>query len=390
MKRLISSACEMLYSRHMDFEAAVSSLDETEDLISLARVYVAIATAASIEEPPTRSMAKKAVDVFWSLLVPDNVEFEANVSEQRDVALALWCQRIDAVTKGRDAFRKDKRALEAMIYVFQVEAKGPISRKVREGLIKHAKQLKDITLDLDEGVRQHFQTGVKYLRGVGVPQDSSKAAYCFSEGAELGHLDSQHKLAWMYFVGQGVVRDIGAAMKLYCTATKNSLQSMTHGDFNEWIHETMLDETIDPKELYKIGSMYLFGWSVRRDETKAFRWLCKAGELGHSSAQHLLGRLYAQGKGVASDVAESRRWYLRAANQGNADAQYELGIASSQGCGVTKDAVEAYKWCNLSAATGHEAAGKLRTDLESGMTQEQVAEAQKLSREFKPRIETDR
>jgi hypothetical protein len=46
----------------------------------------------------------------------------------------------------------------------------------------------------------------------------------------------------------------------------------------------------------------------------------------------------------------------------------------------------AYRWANLAAAQGHEDAAKRREYLAEKMTPEQIAEAQKLSRDFKPKV----
>ncbi len=51
---------------------------------------------------------------------------------------------------------------------------------------------------------------------------------------------------------------------------------------------------------------------------------------------------------------------------------------------MAKDYVEAYKWTLLAAGQGFHAAKALMADLENAMTREQIAEGQKLAREFKP------
>jgi len=52
--------------------------------------------------------------------------------------------------------------------------------------------------------------------------------------------------------------------------------------------------------------------------------------------------------------------------------------------GVPQDDVLAYMWFNLAAARGEKYAGDLRDDLAQHMTSEQIAEAQKLARDWKP------
>ena len=62
-------------------------------------------------------------------------------------------------------------------------------------------------------------------------------------------------------------------------------------------------------------------------------------------------------------------------------AQYVLGVQYALGEGVPKDDVEAYKWLNLSAASGFKGASASREEIAESMNPDQIAEAQKLSRE---------
>ena len=61
--------------------------------------------------------------------------------------------------------------------------------------------------------------------------------------------------------------------------------------------------------------------------------------------------------------------------------------ANPAGYGVQQDYVQAHMWYNLSAAQGWGAAAEARTMLERAMTPAQIAEAQKLAREWKPKPE---
>jgi len=72
----------------------------------------------------------------------------------------------------------------------------------------------------------------------------------------------------------------------------------------------------------------------------------------------------------------------KAAEQGDADAQFNLGYMYYKGNGVVEDDVMAYLWWNLAAAQGFESAKKNKGILSERMTREQIAEAQKLSREW--------
>ena len=93
--------------------------------------------------------------------------------------------------------------------------------------------------------------------------------------------------------------------------------------------------------------------------------------------------LYREGaSGVAKDAARAVPWFQKAAKGGDPKSLYSLGYAYSQGQGVAQDFIEAHKWFNLAAAADVPNAAKARDILASTMTREQVAEAQRLAREW--------
>jgi TPR repeat protein len=74
--------------------------------------------------------------------------------------------------------------------------------------------------------------------------------------------------------------------------------------------------------------------------------------------------------------------YERDAKEGRADALYNLGLAYSTGQGVGVDLIAAHKWFNLAAVRGVEAAKGWRNQLAAEMAPSQIAEAQRLAREW--------
>jgi TPR repeat protein len=64
---------------------------------------------------------------------------------------------------------------------------------------------------------------------------------------------------------------------------------------------------------------------------------------------------------------------------------YDLG-----GHGVPQDYVQAHMWFNLAGASGNADAVKNRETVAAKMTPEQISEAQRLAREWKPRNGTPR
>ena len=116
--------------------------------------------------------------------------------------------------------------------------------------------------------------------------------------------------------------------------------------------------------------------------TSRVQGLISCAETGYAPDQYTLGVMYAEGAGVPEDDAEAVRWYRLAAEQEHASAQYNLGFMYANGDGVPKDLLFAYMWFNLSAAQGNETAQSNNEIIEQQMTREQIAEAQRLSREW--------
>ena len=136
-----------------------------------------------------------------------------------------------------------------------------------------------------------------------------------------------------------------------------------------------------------LGFMYMKGQGVPEDQSEAVKWSRLVAEQGDPRGQHNLGAAYADGQGVPQDYAEARKWFRLAAEQGEATAQLNLGVMYHEGQGVPQDYVEAHKWYNLAASrtTGElrEKAAKNRDLIARDMTPAQVAEAQRVAREWR-------
>ena len=127
---------------------------------------------------------------------------------------------------------------------------------------------------------------------------------------------------------------------------------------------------------------------AQQDEARRSQFLAREAKAkqGDANAQYNLGGSYYFGAGVAKDYVEAVKWIRKAAEQGLALAQYDLGVCYKIGKGVEKDYVEAYAWCNLASAT-NKFAGKTRDDLEKEMSPQQIADAQKRTRELRAIVE---
>jgi hypothetical protein len=124
---------------------------------------------------------------------------------------------------------------------------------------------------------------------------------------------------------------------------------------------------------------------------------------GNAVAQFFLGVMYLNGHGVPQDYTEAAKWYRFAAEQGHPWAQSALGFFFVNGRGVPKNYIQAHMWLNLAAASRfdspfssvktvsekdrrelQEIAAGARDKLALEITPAQIAEAQKLAREWKP------
>jgi TPR repeat protein len=182
--------------------------------------------------------------------------------------------------------------------------------------------------------------------------------------AEAGDADSEYQLGFRYCNGEDVPKDFAKAVKWFRKAAEQSnVQAET-----------------------ALGYCYAMGQGVAKEQTEAAKWYRKAAEQSFAPAEFNLGNCYANGQGVAKDDAEAVKWYRKAAEQNFAQAQISLGLSYALGQGVAKDYVESYKWTLLAASQGDKDAKETMTVLESNMSREQIAEGEKVARNFKPRL----
>jgi TPR repeat protein len=141
-----------------------------------------------------------------------------------------------------------------------------------------------------------------------------------------------------------------------------------------------------------LGFMYANGRGAPQDYAEAVTWYRKAADQGRADAQFNLALMYANGQGVPQDHAEAMTWYRKAAEQGDAAAQLNLGVIYHVGQGVPQDYVQAHKWYNLAAARFPASDSEKRANavrnrdaVTAKMTAAQIAEAQRLAREWKPK-----
>jgi len=131
-----------------------------------------------------------------------------------------------------------------------------------------------------------------------------------------------------------------------------------------------------------LGLMYDQGQGVPQNNDQELYWFLKSAERGYLRAQYNLAVMYQFGQRVPVNYKQSVYWFMMAAEQGHTTSQHSLGVIYAEGRGVPRDYVQAYVWSSLAAAQGHDGGRTNRDIFERFMTPEQVAEAQRLTREW--------
>jgi TPR repeat protein len=240
-----------------------------------------------------------------------------------------------------------------------------ISLAIAQQTAAERKILSELQSRADKGEADaQLQLGMRYAKGDGVTKDLSKAFKWHRKAAEQGLARAQLVLGMDYAAGAGVKADQTEA-------------------FN-WVQRAAKQELAEAE--LELGRFYSAGNGVKEWPVEAAKWYRKAAEQGLAGAEFALGNCYFEGSGVTKNVAEGLNWIREAAEQGYAAAQNKLGHCYMKGEGVAKDNLQAYIWLNLAAAQADESE-YTKLDLakvEQALTPEQVTEAQRLSREFKP------
>jgi len=121
-----------------------------------------------------------------------------------------------------------------------------------------------------------------------------------------------------------------------------------------------------------------------------FADLITKAEQGNASAQFNLALMYLMGEAIPLDYKEAFRWYRASAVQGNSSAQGSLGAMYRKGLGLPQDHIQAHMWYSLAVANSEldqerKLWAKNLDATAKKMTADQIAEAQRLAREWEYR-----
>ncbi|MGH8647416.1 MAG: tetratricopeptide repeat protein, partial [Gammaproteobacteria bacterium] len=216
--------------------------------------------------------------------------------------------------------------------------------------------------------------GVMYVSGQGVDRNLHEAAKWYRRAADQGEAEAQNALGELYASGGGVPQDYGQAVYWFRKAAVQGL----------------------PEAQYNLAAMYAKGHGVPRDDEAARSWCSKAGGQGYAEklfgVRSILDRIpgetdaeYEKFRQVLASLVV--HGYRQAAEMGHSSAQAALAAAYYLGFGAPVDDVLAYMWANLAAAElsgdERERAVKIREAASKRMARSEIAEAQRLSQEWR-------
>ena len=304
----------------------------------------------------------------------------------------------------------------------------------------------------DGGACAQYKLGKMYRDGKGTQKDDAKAVEWFTRAAEQGLADAQYSLGRLYFWGDaGFSKDHTQPLQWLIEAANSGFRPAYFllGDIYEngrrglpqdetqavkWY--TPVAELGVPEFEYRLGSVLCRGEVSSEDHTKGIEWLTKAAERGHTDAQFKLGRIYLD-EGSPEENSQAVEWLTEAAERGHTVAQIDLAyIYASNGLfnpqlkfalmrdryvGIPEDESQAVLWCTRAAEGGEPAAQHalaymygsggmgiqadnvraygwasvagdecLQASIARRLSQEQIADAQQLSRELETRIQNSR
>lgn len=227
----------------------------------------------------------------------------------------------------------------------------------RQGHADALERLLGMAAEGDTAVR--FRLGLMYLHGDGVPSDPNVSRRWLAAAAEAGNAHAWLALGWLNQREGGDAS--AAAVEAYERAAELGL-----GD--GW---------------YNLGLMYREGDGVGRDLHRANELIRRAAEAGSARAALRLAMMHDLGIDVQADRDTALRWYEAAARGGDPQAMNNLAVLLLDSGSASPQPVSALAWFSTAASLGLDLARDNRSLLLANLSDEQVAAAEALERQWR-------
>lgn len=198
----------------------------------------------------------------------------------------------------------------------------------------------------------HYRIGKYYERGLGTPQDDSKAIRSFINASHNKY--AQYALASMYKMQKGITitaENKSEWLKTICQLYKSSadqdfpyaayayaknleenptLLPCSEAEIKQYYTQAfegfskMLQENGDDNLYYRLGTMYYGGKGTAQDQDKAVECFLKSAEYHNANAQYALGKTYADSNTKYYNLDKAHEMFQLAAAQDNPYAALAL------------------------------------------------------------------
>jgi hypothetical protein len=161
-----------------------------------------------------------------------------------------------------------------------------------------------------------YAYGMRLLASAG-PKNRQQAFDWIKKAADAGFLPAQFQLGHLYVNGTGTPHDGDKAAAAFQSLAQRGV----------------------PAAMY-----YTCAMTGSVNKQAARDWCLKAAAAGSRMAMYQLGTIYLSGDGVPRDEVQARQWYIRAAALGEPDSMFWLGVMDEGGIGGAQNSTEAARW----------------------------------------------
>jgi TPR repeat protein len=207
--------------------------------------------------------------------------------------------------------------------------------------------------------------GELYSQGLGLKQDSKKAAEWYRLASQRGDGNAAFALGMMALRGEGVEKNSKIGLELLDFAVGKGhpaasfnlgLLLLSQGDKTNEARAAALFERAADAQIadaqYALAVLYREGRGVPKDAGRAVELLEQAASNGNVAAEVELAIMQFNGEGMPKDEAGAAKRFRIAAMRGNAIAQNRLARIYAAGRGVKKNLIEAAAWHLAASAQG--------------------------------------
>ena len=171
-----------------------------------------------------------------------------------------------------------------------------------------------------------YALGSLYRQGaLGISDDGQHALafYWLEQAAMRGHPQAQAELAGLYARGEGVARDpaIAAKWQRAAATAQTGAENTDNSDLTAIEQTEQAAMHGDTQAQVALANHYALGDGIARDVEAALKWWQVAAAQGSTDAMQALARHYRD----AADRSQAEHWYLAAAEKGDSSAYRELG-----------------------------------------------------------------